>query len=94
MKLSKNLRLKLTGQLRKKSIEAQSYKSAEIMDVNQTATNKLMSEYPGFDLIHGHTHRQKTHKHESYRRHVLGDWSNSIGSAIKLSDKLEWLEIN
>ena len=94
LKLSKNLRLKLTGQLRKKSIEAQSYKSAEIMDVNQTATNKLMSEYPGFDLIHGHTHRQKTHKHESYTRHVLGDWSNSIGSAIKLSDKLEWLEIN
>ena len=64
------------------------------MDVNQSATNKLMSEYPGFDLIHGHTHRQKTHKHESYTRHVLGDWSNSIGNAIKLSDKLEWLEIN
>ena len=94
LKLSKNLRLKLTGQLRKKSIEAQRYKSAEIMDVNQSATNKLMSEYPGFDLIHGHTHRQKTHKHESYTRHVLGDWSNSIGNAIKLSDKLEWLEIN
>ena len=94
LKLSKNLRLKLTGQLRKKSIEAQSYKSAEIMDVNQSATDKLMSEYPGFDLIHGHTHRQKTHKQESYTRHVLGDWSNSIGNAIKLSDKLEWLEIN
>ena len=62
LKLSKNLRLKLTGQLRKKSIEAQRYKSTEIMDVNQSATNKLMSEYPGFDLIHGHTHRQKTHK--------------------------------
>ena len=94
LKLSKNLRLKLTGQLRKKSIEAQRYKSAEIMDVNQSATNKLMSEYPGFDLIHGHTHRQKTHKQEGYTRHVLGDWSNSIGNAIKLSDKLEWLEIN
>ena len=94
LKLSKNLRLKLTGQLQKKSIEAQRYKSAEIMDVSQSATNKLMSNYPGFDLIHGHTHRQKTHKQESYTRHVLGDWSNSIGNAIKLSDKLEWLEIN
>ena len=94
LKLSKNLRLKLTGQLRKKSIEAQRYKSAEIMDVNQSATNKLMSEYPGFDLIHGHTHRQKTHKQDSYTRHVLGDWSNSIGNAIKLSDQLDWLEIN
>ena len=94
LKLSKNLRLKLTGQLRKKSIEAQRYKSAEIMDVNQSATDKLMSEYTGFDLIHGHTHRQNTHKQDSYTRHVLGDWSNSIGNAIKLSDKLEWLEIN
>ena len=56
LKLSKNLRLKLTGQLRKKSIEAQSYKSSEIMDVNQSAADKLMSNYPGFDLIHGHTH--------------------------------------
>ena len=94
LKLSKNLRLKLTGQLRKKSIEAQSYKSAKIMDVNQLATDKLMSNYPGFDLIHGHTHRQKTHTQKSYTRHVLGDWSNSNGNAIKLSDKLEWLEIN
>ena len=94
LKLSKNFRLKLTGQLRKKSIEAQSYKSADIMDVNQSATDKLMSKYPGFDLIHGHTHRQNTHTQKSFTRHVLGDWSNSNGNAIKLSDKLEWLEIN
>ena len=33
--LPKNIRLKLTGQLRKKSVEAQSYKSSKIMDVNQ-----------------------------------------------------------
>ena len=94
LKLSKNLRLKLTGQLRKKSIEAQSYKTAELMDVNQATTDILMSDYPSFDLIHGHTHRQKTHIEERYTRHVLGDWSSSIGSAIKLTDKLEWLEIN
>jgi len=31
--LPKNIRLKLTGQLRKKSVEAQSYKSSKIMDV-------------------------------------------------------------
>ena len=94
MKLSKNLRLKLTGQLRKKSIEAQSYKSAELMDVNQSATDILMSKYPGFDLIHGHTHRQNTHSQNGYTRYVLGDWSNSVGNAIKLSDQLDWLEIN
>jgi len=92
--LSKNIRLKLTGQLRKKSIKAQSYKSSKIMDVNQQATDLLMSKYPGHDLIHGHTHRQKTHTMKNYTRYVLGDWSQNKGNAIKLGDSLEWLEIN
>ena len=94
LNLSKNMRLKLTGQLRKKSIGAQAYKSEKIMDVNQNTTDLLMSKYPGYDLIHGHTHRQKTHIQEKYTRHVLGDWSNTNGNAIKITDKLEWLEIN
>ena len=92
--LPKNIRLKLTGQLRKKSVEAQSYKSSKIMDVNQQTTDLLMSEYPGYDLIHGHTHRQKAHTMKNYTRYVLGDWSQNKGNAIKLSDSLEWLEIN
>ena len=94
LKLSKNLRLKLTGQLRKKSIEAQSYKTEELMDVNLTTTDLLMSDYPDHDLIHGHTHRQNTHVEEKYTRHVLGDWSNLSGNAIKITDKLDWLEIH
>ena len=92
--LPKNIRLKLTGQLRKKSVEAQSYKSSKIMDVNQQSTDLLMSKYPDHDLIHGHTHRQKTHTMKNYTRYVLGDWSQNKGNAIKLSDGLEWLEIN
>ena len=92
--LPKNIRLKLTGQLRKKSVEAQSYKSSKIMDVNQQTTDLLMSKYPGYELIHGHTHRQKTHTMKNYTRYVLGDWSQNKGNAIKLSDGLEWLEIN
>ena len=94
LNLSKNMRLKLTGQLRKKSIEAQAYKSEKIMDINQNATDLLMSKYPGYDLIHGHTHRQNTHNDSNYTRHVLGDWSTQKGNAIKLDNKLEWLEIN
>ncbi len=94
LSLPKTFRLKLTGQLRKKSIEAQSYKSEELMDVNQVSTDLLMSSHPGFDLIHGHTHRKNTHTDEKYTRHVLGDWSTNNGNAIKLTDKLEWLEIN
>jgi len=92
--LPKNLRLKLTGQLRKKSIEAQSYKSEKIMDVNQSAVDELMTNYSDTDLIHGHTHRQNTHKMERYTRYVLGDWKNNQGNAIKLCESLEWLEIN
>jgi len=92
--LPKNLRLKLTGQLRKKSIEAQSYKSEKIMDVNQSAVDELMTNYSDTDLIHGHTHRQNTHKMERYTRYVLGDWKNNQGNAIKLGESLEWLEIN
>jgi UDP-2,3-diacylglucosamine hydrolase len=92
--LPKNIRLKLTGQLRKKSVEAQSYKSSKIMDVNQQSTDLLMSKYPGYELIHGHTHRQKTHTMKNYTRYVLGDWSQNKGNAIKLSEGLEWLEIN
>jgi UDP-2,3-diacylglucosamine hydrolase len=92
--LPKNIRLKLTGQLRKKSVKAQSYKPSKIMDVNQQTTDLLMSEYPGYDLIHGHTHRQNTHTMKNYTRYVLGDWSQNKGNAIKLSDSLEWLEIN
>jgi len=92
--LPKNLRFKLTGQLRKKSIEAQSYKSEKIMDVNQSAVDELMTNYSDTDLIHGHTHRQNTHKMERYTRYVLGDWKNNQGNAIKLGESLEWLEIN
>ena len=94
LKLSKNIRLKLTGQLRNKSIEAQKYKTEELMDVNKETTDLLMSNYSGFDLIHGHTHRQKTHIEEKYTRYVLGDWANDKGNAIKITDELEWLEIN
>ena len=92
--LPKKIRLKLTGQLRKQSIEAQSYKSEKIMDVNQLAVDKLILKYPGYDLIHGHTHRQNTHIMDGYTRYVLGDWDNGKGNAIKLSESLEWLEIN
>ena len=92
--LPQSTRLKLTGQLRKKSIEAQSYKSETIMNVNQLAADKLMTKYPGYDLIHGHTHRQNTHFMDGYTRYVLGDWETCKGNAIKLGESLEWLEID
>ncbi|MBE8190434.1 MAG: UDP-2,3-diacylglucosamine diphosphatase [Candidatus Thioglobus sp.] len=98
--LPKKIRLKLSGQLRKKSIQAQKYKPREIMDVNQIAVDNLMRKYPGANLIHGHTHRQNTHSNKAYSRYVLGDWSAEKGNAIKIMDKIDsksslsWLEIS
>ncbi len=86
-------RLKLSGQLRKKSVDAQQYKSRAIMDVNQKTTDKLMQKYPGADLIHGHTHRQDTHQNEKYTRYVLGDWEVNQGNAIEIKEQLNYLEI-
>lgn len=92
--LPKKWRLKLSGQLRQKSIEAQQAKTREIMDVNPQAVNELMLKYPGADLIHGHTHRLNTHTEKTFTRYVLGDWSNTQGNAIEITDKLNRLEIS
>jgi UDP-2,3-diacylglucosamine hydrolase len=94
LSLPKKWRLKLSGEIRKKSIEAQSYKSEAIMDVNLDAVNELMAKHPGANLIHGHTHRQNTHLSEAYTRYVLGDWSTTSGNAIALGETLEWLKIH
>ena len=94
VRLPKKWRLKFSGQLRKKSIEAQQNKSSEIMDVNPGAVNKLMKKYPGADLIHGHTHRLNTHVEQTFTRYVLGDWSQLQGNAIEITDKLSRLEIS
>ena len=94
LRLPKKLRLKLSGQLRKKSVEAQRYKSHEIMDVNVDTVDELMQKYPNANLIHGHTHRQNTHVGDRYTRYVLGDWSTDQGNAIEIDTELNWLEIN
>ena len=92
--LPKQLRLRFVGQLRKKSVKAQQTKSREIMDVNQKAVANFMQQYPGADLIHGHTHRLNTHVEEGFTRYVLGDWATNAGNAIKLDGELSWLEIH
>ena len=91
--LPKKWRLKLSGNIRKKSIQAQINKPDYIMDVNQETTKSLMSNYANADLIHGHTHRKNTHPSKAFTRYVLGDWSNTQGNAIVLDKTLERLEI-
>lgn len=74
--------------IREKSKDAIAGKQAEIMDVNQAAVEEYMSSYNVDMLIHGHTHRQKTHSFslngKAMTRHVLGDWYAS-GSFLSCS---------
>ncbi len=92
--LGVKLRLKISSQLRQKSIKAQQHKSYEIMDVDITTVNQLMKKYPGANLIHGHTHQFNTHVNNDFTRYVLGDWSNNQGNAIEISHQLNRLEIS
>lgn len=92
--LPKKLRLKLAGQLRKKSVEAQQTKTIDIMDVNEQTVISLMQKYPQANLIHGHTHRLNTHKNADFTRYVLGDWKSDLGNAISIDSELNWLEIH
>jgi len=92
-KLPKIARLNLSGQLRKKSTEAQRFKTKEIMDVNPKAVQELMKQYPGANLIHGHTHRLNTHREKNFTRYVLGDWHKS-GNAISIINSVRRLEID
>lgn len=94
LRLPKKIRLRLAGKIRKKSVQAQQYKTREIMDVNPSAVMALMQKYPNTNLIHGHTHRRNTHVEKKFTRYVLGDWSNDAGNAIKLDGELSQLEIH
>jgi len=71
----------------------QQNKTKEIMDVNPSAVNELMKKYPSSDLVHGHTHRLNTHVEKTFTRYVLGDWSDTQGNAIEITDQLNRLEI-
>ncbi len=62
-------------------------KSLDIMDVNQSEVEKVMSQYCVSLMIHGHTHRPDTHTFDSngepMSRIVLGDWYTQ-GSVLKV----------
>ena len=78
--LSKPLveRRAFAAQARGESRKQTAMKAAEIMDVNQAAVEAALREHGVRRMIHGHTHRQATHRFElegqSAERIVLGDW--------------------
>ena len=73
-------RIAFAKQARGESKESQKGKSYEIMDVNQEAVDKALSEANCATIIHGHTHRPNIHKWEfkgeNRTRYVLGDWGD------------------
>lgn len=74
LRLPVRVRQSLANRLRATSKQAIEQKSAEIMDVNQSAVNAVMRRNKVTTLIHGHTHRPGIHKNQNYTRIVLGDW--------------------
>ena len=71
-------RREIAHKLRTISKEATGIKKEEIMDVSATEVIRTMEESAVNLLIHGHTHRPKSHKitvnHKPAERIVLGDW--------------------
>lgn len=77
---------------RGKSMEANTNKASNIMDVSTKTVDKLMTRFNCDLLIHGHTHRPGIHNLGEKRRIVLGDWDSQgwyvqlhLGSADLLS---------
>ena len=64
--------------MRAESEKSKQGKSAEIMDVTQSAVERVLREHGYPRLIHGHTHRPARHVHtvdgRSCERWVLNDW--------------------
>ena len=84
MPLSK--RIALASQLREDSKQSNSEKMLDIMDVDSSEIDRLMSVNKADIMIHGHTHRPNLHQHVNGTRLVLGDWDKSAWLAV-LSDK-------
>jgi len=71
-------RVEIATGLREKSKQAQTEKTNEIMDVNQSTVTDFFKQNDISWLIHGHTHRQATHEldinNRKVKRIVLSDW--------------------
>lgn len=72
-------RIALAKEARTASAEHTGTASMEIMDVNEAAVQQAFAEHGVRRMIHGHTHRPATHRHEltdgtTATRIVLADW--------------------
>ena len=82
-------RLEQAKQARQQSNEHKTEISMGIMDVTEQAVINAFEKHQVQQMIHGHTHRQNTHWHQSAimgqcQRYVLGDW-HTTSSIMKIS---------
>jgi UDP-2,3-diacylglucosamine hydrolase len=79
----------IAADYRRRSAEANSAKTATIMDVNQQAVVETLRRHDATRLIHGHTHRPADHVHEvdgrAAQRLVLAEWRAGVGEALSHS---------
>lgn len=76
-------RIDFARDLRERSRKETGEKSESIMDVNADTVEQYLHNYPVARLIHGHTHRPATHRHNvdgtTVLRHVLPEWHETGG---------------
>lgn len=81
LQLSIPQRIEQAQQARMQSNEHKDTLTMEIMDVNEEAVLDAFNKHKVSRMIHGHTHRQHTHKHklesQTATRYVLGEWHNT-----------------
>jgi UDP-2,3-diacylglucosamine hydrolase len=73
---------------RAKSMDVNSNKPDNIMDVTASEVERQMEKYQVSTMIHGHTHRPNRHQHKQGERLVLGDWHHH-GWYIRVTKKTE-----
>jgi len=86
-----NERLSIASNMRDASQKNNSSKEVSIMDVTQAAIEDFFEEHHIDLLIHGHTHRPKTHKTNTGTRIVLGDW-HETGWCLMLDEQQQELK--
>lgn len=82
-----SFRMKLAGSFRKQSNQSKQMKAYNIMDVNQLAVEHALHNVDV--IVHGHTHRPAIHNNHKKPRIVLGDWRESEGQILEITDQLD-----
>lgn len=76
------LKRQIGKKLRAKSSQENQQKSMTIMDITETALLQTVRRYSVGRIIHGHTHRPGTSRHQlgghQLERMVLGDWGDKV----------------